>query len=173
MLHATALPQQETPRWQETGFAESVACAAVHYAGQPYYPENPQSSRIELAVPWDTATALVHLLSALLVARLTGPTPSCDQLELGHEASACVELQVLFFHRGQEHRGGEALGRVGVAQLTYVGPHLSHADRSTFARKHVNCDGSPVVPDLGDEPVLNPLPSGRQAVCQRLANGCV
>lgn len=75
----TPLPQQETPRWQETGFAESVACAAVHYAGQPYYPENPQSSRVELAVPWDTATALVHLLSALLVARLTGPTPSCDQ----------------------------------------------------------------------------------------------
>ena len=47
----TPLPQQETPRWQETGFAESVACAAVHYAGQPYYPENPQSSRVELAVP--------------------------------------------------------------------------------------------------------------------------
>ena len=39
----TPLPQQETPRWQETGFAESVACAAVHYAGQPYYPENPQT----------------------------------------------------------------------------------------------------------------------------------
>ncbi|MDZ4236478.1 MAG: hypothetical protein U1C73_22600, partial [Dietzia sp.] len=75
----TPLPQQETPRWQETGFAESVACAAVHYAGQPYYPENPQSSRVELAVPWDTATALVHLLSALVVARLTGPTPSCNQ----------------------------------------------------------------------------------------------
>jgi len=75
----TPLPQQEIPRWQETGFAESVACAAVHYAGQPYYPENPQSSRVELAVPWDTATALVHLLSALLVARLTGPTPSCNQ----------------------------------------------------------------------------------------------
>jgi len=64
---------------EETGFADSVACAAVHYAGQPYYPENPQSSRVELAVPWDTATALVHLLSALLVARLTGPTPSCNQ----------------------------------------------------------------------------------------------
>lgn len=75
----TPLPQQETPRWQETGFAESVACAAVHYAGQPYYPENPQTSRVELAIPWDTATALVHLLSALLVARLTGPTPSCNQ----------------------------------------------------------------------------------------------
>ena len=75
----TPLPQQETPQWQETGFAESVACAAVHYAGQPYYPENPQSSRVELAVPWDTATALVHLLSAILVARLTGPTPSCNQ----------------------------------------------------------------------------------------------
>ena len=60
----TPLPQQEIPRWQETGFAESVACAAVHYAGQPYYPENPQSSRVELAVPWDAATALVHLLNA-------------------------------------------------------------------------------------------------------------
>src|SRR3546814_7870551 len=61
----TPLPQQEIPRWQETGFVESVACAAVHYAGQPYFPENPQTSRVELAVPWDTATALVHLLSAL------------------------------------------------------------------------------------------------------------
>ena len=38
----TPLPQQEIPLWQETGFAESVACAAVHYAGQPYYPENPR-----------------------------------------------------------------------------------------------------------------------------------
>lgn len=38
----TPLPQQETPRWQETGFAESVACAAVHYAGQPYYPRTPR-----------------------------------------------------------------------------------------------------------------------------------
>src|SRR3546814_4340526 len=90
----TPLPQQETPRWQETGFAESVACAAVHYAGQPYYPENPQSSRVELAVPWDTATALVHLLSALLVARLTGPTPSCDQEQVRSEEHTS-ELQSL------------------------------------------------------------------------------
>ena len=57
----TPLPQQEIPRWQEAGFAESVACAAVHYAGQPYYPENPQTSRVELAVPWAPGSRRVQL----------------------------------------------------------------------------------------------------------------
>jgi hypothetical protein len=75
----TSLPQEGAPLWQQVGFAESVACAAVHYAGQPYYPEDPQGSRVEIAIPWGTASALVHLLSALLVARLTVPTPSGDE----------------------------------------------------------------------------------------------
>jgi|LULI01.1.fsa_nt_gb hypothetical protein len=36
-------PAGDSPVAEETGFADSVACAAVHYAGQPYYPENPQT----------------------------------------------------------------------------------------------------------------------------------
>lgn len=111
----TPLPQQEIPLWQETGFAESVACAAVHYAGQPYYPENPKSSRVELAVPWDTATALVHLLSALLVARLTGPTPSCNQeqveaAQLLNRLSDDVAFEFSRDRRGTPGRRGEGGG---------------------------------------------------------------
>ena len=33
----TPLPQQGTPRWQETGFVESVACAAVVESSRVVY----------------------------------------------------------------------------------------------------------------------------------------
>lgn len=94
----TPMAPQEPDPWKQAGFAESVACAAVHHAGQPYYPESPENSPVELAVPWDTATALVHLLSALMVARLTDPDSNArpEQAEVAqllHRLSADVAFE--------------------------------------------------------------------------------
>ncbi len=61
-----------TPPWQRPGFAEEVACGAVHYAGKRYVPRDPDASDVGVAVPWSVAAETVQRLNFVLALRLEG-----------------------------------------------------------------------------------------------------